>query len=191
MEERGMNERIKKLRRVSMETAPHIDLERARIETEVYKKYEGKVSVPVLRALVLKEYFSRKTLYLGEGELIVGEKGNAPQASPTFPELCCHSEEDMHVMNDRELVSFKVTEEDIKNQVGEIIPYWTGRTVREHLLNQMMIRMPRGDIRLVRFVIEDPDHKTTRVDFSEIYFTVKKTTRDKPFLFQKNRAREP
>ncbi len=49
----------------------------------------------------------------------------------------------------------------------------------------MMIRMPRGDIRLVRFVIEDPDHKTTRVDFSEIYFTVKKTTRDKPFLFQK------
>ena len=137
MEERGMNERIKKLRRVSMETAPHIDLERARIETEVYKKYEGKVSVPVLRALVLKEYFSRKTLYLGEGELIVGEKGNAPQASPTFPELCCHSEEDMHVMNDRELVSFKVTEEDIKNQVGEIIPYWTGRTVREHLLNQM------------------------------------------------------
>ena len=64
MEERGMNERIKMLRKVSMETAPHIDLERANIETEVYKEYEGKVSIPVLRALVLKEYFSRKISHI-------------------------------------------------------------------------------------------------------------------------------
>ena len=49
----------------------------------------------------------------------------------------------------------------------------------------MMIRLPRGDIRLIRFVIEDPDHKKTRINFSEIYFTVKKTANDKPFLFQK------
>ena len=28
-----------------------------------------------MRAMVLKEYFSKKTLYLGDGELIVGEKG--------------------------------------------------------------------------------------------------------------------
>ena len=27
-----------------------------------------------MRSMVLKEYFSKKTLYLGEGELIVGEK---------------------------------------------------------------------------------------------------------------------
>ena len=87
MEERGMNARIKALRKVSMETQPHIDLERALIETEVYKEWEDKVSLPVLRALVLKEYFSKKTLYLGEGELIVGEKGKDPQSSPTFPEL--------------------------------------------------------------------------------------------------------
>ena len=57
MEERGMNARIKALRKVSMETQPHIDLERAKIETEVYKQWEDKVSLPVLRAMVLKEYF--------------------------------------------------------------------------------------------------------------------------------------
>ena len=27
-----------------------------------------------MRAMTLKEYFSKKTLYLGDGELIVGEK---------------------------------------------------------------------------------------------------------------------
>ena len=45
--------------------------------------------------------------------------------------------------------------------------------------------MPRGDIRLVRFLIRDPNGELADVDFSEIYFTVKKTTNDRDFLFQK------
>lgn len=137
MENRGMNERIQMLRRISMETPAHIDLERAIIETEVYKEWEDKVSLPMLRALVLKEYFTRKDLYLGEGELIVGEKGRDPQCSPTFPELCCHSIEDMEVMNARDLVSFKVREEDFKTQEEVIIPYWQGKSMRDKLLNSM------------------------------------------------------
>lgn len=137
MEERGMNARIKALRKVSMETQPHIDLERAKIETEVYKEWEDKVSLPVLRALVLKEYFSKKTLYLGKGELIVGEKGRDPQSSPTFPELTCHTLEDMHVMNDRAVVSYSVTEQDIRDQEEIIIPYWKGKSMRDKLLTGM------------------------------------------------------
>lgn len=100
---RGMNERIQKLRDLSVNTPVHIDLERAKIETDFYKENEGKYSIPVMRSMVLKEYFSKKTLYLGDGELIVGEKGKDPQASPTFPELCCHSVEDMTVMSERDL----------------------------------------------------------------------------------------
>lgn len=90
-----------------------------------------------MRSMVLKEYFSKKTLYLGEGELIVGEKGKDPQASPTFPELCCHSVEDMTVMSERDLVSFHTTEEDRKLQAEEIIPFWKGRSMREKLLAAM------------------------------------------------------
>ena len=127
--DRGCTERIKRLRRLSHSTQPHLDLERAKIETDVYKEYEGSVSVPVLRALVLKEYFSKKTLYLGDDELLVGEKGKDPQCSPTFPELCCHTIEDMHIMNDRKLVNFTVTEDDLKLQEEEIIPYWKNREI--------------------------------------------------------------
>ena len=50
-QERGMNERIKKLRKLSVETQPHIYMERAVLETEAYQMYEGKVSVPELRRL--------------------------------------------------------------------------------------------------------------------------------------------
>lgn len=137
MAKRGMNERIQRLREQSVTTPVHIDLERAKIETDFYKENDGKYSVPVMRAMTLKEYFSKKTLYFGDDELILGEKGKNPQASPTFPELCCHSEEDMKVMSERKLVSFHTTEEDRKLQAAEIIPFWKGRTIREKLLARM------------------------------------------------------
>ncbi len=137
MAKRGMNERIQRLREQSVTTPVHIDLERAKIETDFYKENDGKYSVPVMRAMTLKEYFSKKTLYFGDDELILGEKGKNPQASPTFPELCCHSEEDMKVMSERKLVSFHTTEEDRKLQAAEIIPFWKGRTIREKLLSRM------------------------------------------------------
>ena len=137
MAKRGMNERIQRLREQSVTTPVHIDLERAKIETDFYKENDGKYSVPAMRAMTLKEYFSKKTLYFGDDELILGEKGKNPQASPTFPELCCHSEEDMKVMSERKLVSFHTTEEDRKMQAAEIIPFWKGRTIREKLLSRM------------------------------------------------------
>ena len=69
--------------------------------------------------------------------MIVGEKGNSPQAAPTFPELCCHTVEDMHIMNDRELISFKVREEDYKFQEETIIPFWEKRSIRKKIIDNM------------------------------------------------------
>lgn len=137
MEERGMNARIQKLRRESLETPAHIDMGRTRSMTDTYQKYEGSVSIPELRAQVLKDYFSTKELYLGEGELIVGEKGDSPQASPTFPELCCHTIHDMHVMNDRDLINFKVADEDYDYQENDVIPFWEKRSIRKRILDSM------------------------------------------------------
>ncbi len=137
MGKRGMNERVQALRELSVNTQPHIDMERAKSETETYKKYEGQLSIPELRAQVLYDYFSTKTLYIGEGELIVGEKGDSPHGAPTFPELCCHTVEDMHVMNDRELINFSVKEEDYGYQEDVIIPYWEKRSTRHKILENM------------------------------------------------------
>lgn len=137
MKKRGMNERIQALRELSVTTQPHIDMERAKSETETYKKYEGQLSIPELRAQVLYDYFSTKTLYIGEGELIVGEKGDSPHGAPTFPELCCHTVEDMHVMNDRDLINFSVKEEDYTYQEEVIIPYWEKRSTRHRILENM------------------------------------------------------
>jgi len=112
-------------------------MERALLETEAYKMHEGKVSVPELRALAFKHIMESKTLWIGDGELIVGEKGSAPQSAPSFPEICCHTMEDLKVMNERDLIFFRVAPEDFKAQEDTIIPYWKDRALRDRLLAAM------------------------------------------------------
>jgi formate C-acetyltransferase len=133
----GMNDRIKRLRKQTFEAAPSISIERALIETHFYKQNEGKYPVPVMRALNYYEICKQKTIYIGKDELIVGERGPRPKAVPTFPELTCHSVEDLHVLNTRELQRYTVSREDIDIYEREVIPYWNGRTMRERIFNHV------------------------------------------------------
>lgn len=135
----GMNERIQKLRKLSFETAPSLSIERALIQTEFYKQNYGKYSIPVLRSLNFLEICRQKTIYLGEGELIVGERGPKPKSVPTFPELTCHSIEDFHVLNTREMQRYTIRQEDIDTYEKEIIPYWSGKTMRERIFSHVPI----------------------------------------------------
>ncbi len=116
---------------------PTLSVERGRLVTEAYKKYEGTVSTPVLRALTFKHLMEQKTIYIGPGELIVGERGPGPKATPTYPELCCHTVEDFDVIDKREKTFFKVSDEAKKIQGDEIIPYWEHRAIRTKLLEHM------------------------------------------------------
>ena len=118
-EAHGVTERVRRLREESLNTQPRIYMERALLETEAYEQYEGTVSVPELRALTLRHYFSKKKHFYPQGRADCREKGERPQSAPTFPELCCHTVEDMKVMDQRELIRFAVTEEDLRLQQGE------------------------------------------------------------------------
>lgn len=135
--QRGSFERTKKLRKQSLDTQPFITIERARLMTEGYKKYEGSVEIPVLRALAFKHYMENRTLCINEGELIVGEKGDSPQSTPTYPELCCHTMEDLDIMDRRDIISFKVSDDVKKIHEEEIIPFWKNRQIRAKIVNSM------------------------------------------------------
>ena len=135
--EGGMNGRIKRLRQQNFDTPTTLSIERALIETEFYKKYYGTMSTPVLRARNFYEICKKKTLYIGDDELIVGERGPVPKAVPTFPELTCHSVEDLHTLDTRELQSYHISQEDIDTYEREVIPYWAGKTQRERIFNHV------------------------------------------------------
>jgi trans-4-hydroxy-L-proline dehydratase len=133
----GMNERIQRLRKLSVETEPSLSIERALHETEFYQANEGKYSIPVMRAMNFLDHCKRKTIYIGKDELIVGERGPAPKCVPTFPELTCHSVEDFNVLNTREMQRYTISKEAIETYERKVIPYWTGRTMRERIFSHV------------------------------------------------------
>lgn len=133
----GITERIQRLRKATVEAQPSLSIERALIETRFYQENYGKYPIPILRAKNFYEICRQKTIYIGDDELIVGERGPAPKAVPTFPELTCHSVEDLHVLNTRELQRYTISQEDIDTYEREVIPYWKGRTQRERIFGHV------------------------------------------------------
>ena len=135
--EGGMNDRVKRLHRQSIDTPTTLTIERALIETAFYKENYGKMPNCILRAKNFYEICKKKTIYIGDDELIVGERGPVPKAVPTFPELTCHSVEDLHTLNTRELQPYHISQEDIDTYAREVIPYWEGRTQRERIFSHV------------------------------------------------------
>jgi len=133
-----MNERIKKLRNESLNAINCISAERALLVTEFYKSDTAmQVSVPVRRAKTFEYILKHKYICINDGELIVGERGPAPKATPTYPEVSLHSLQDLNILNKRKKVSFKVDEETRNAFQDVIIPFWTGKSNREKLMANM------------------------------------------------------
>jgi formate C-acetyltransferase len=132
-----MTNRVARLRQESLDAVPRISTERAELMTEFYRQDLGPVSAPVRRALAFKHLMENRTIYLGEGELIVGEKGPAPKATPTYPELCCHTLADLDILDSRDKISFAVSPEARRIYEERIIPYWQGKSMRELIFSQM------------------------------------------------------
>ncbi len=129
-----MNERIERLRKQSLEARPSISPERARLVTEFYKSDVcGRVSNPVRRALAFQYILENKEICINDGELIVGERGPAPKATPTYPEICAHSVDDLRFLDSREKIPFAVDDEIVAFYRSDIIPYWKGRSIRDRI----------------------------------------------------------
>jgi len=133
-----MNDRIRKLREQSLNARPSISSERARIVTEAYRSPEvQRASYPRQRALVFKALMEKKAIFIDEGELIVGERGPAHKATPTYPEVCCHSLEDLEILNSRPKTNYEVNEETLKLYHDEVIPFWRGKAMRDRIFSEM------------------------------------------------------
>ena len=131
-----MNERIKKLRQESLDAKPRISAERALLMTRFYSQ-AGMMSAPMLRAEAFRYLYENKTIYIGDGELIVGERGPEPKATPTYPEVCCHTLKDLDVLDSREKIPFAVDTETRRTYEEEIIPLWHHRTIRERIFAEV------------------------------------------------------
>lgn len=132
-----MNERVRRLRQESLDAPVTLSPERALLLTEFCSREHSLISAPVKRGLAFRYLLEKKEIYLGEGELIVGERGPAPKASSTYPEVCCHTLDDLEALDSREKISFAVSDETRALHEEQIIPYWGGRTLRDLIFREM------------------------------------------------------
>ena len=133
-----MNSRIKKLRSESLTAINTISPERAKLVTEFYKSDISKqVSTPVKRAMTFKHILENKKICINKNELIVGERGPAPKATPTYPEVSLHTMQDLDVLDSRPKVWFRVDNETKETYEKEIIPFWKGNSQRDKIFEQL------------------------------------------------------
>ena len=132
-----LSERVRALRQQSLETVESLSSERAELLTDFYLQENSLCSIPVKRAMSFAYLLEHKTILINPGELIVGEKSDHPKAAPTFPELCCHSLEDLDILNARPLTSFKVSAGTRQAYQEKVIPYWQGKTMRDLIFAEM------------------------------------------------------
>jgi formate C-acetyltransferase len=133
-----MTPRIQSLRTATLAAVPRISIERAKIVTAVAQSPAfAQASIPMQRALVFKAIFEQKQLHIGAGELIVGERGPAPAAVPTYPEICIHTGEDFALLDSREKIPYRVDETTRATHLNEIRPFWEGRSQRERMFREL------------------------------------------------------
>ena len=133
-----MQERIRKLRKQSVIAKPYLSPERAILITKFYQsKIAKQAPVPMKRALAFKHLLENKKICINDGELIVGERGSAPKETPTYPEICCHTLEDLDVLNSRKKIPYAVDERMMRVYRDKIIPFWKGRSIRDLIFDRM------------------------------------------------------
>jgi len=128
-----MNERTRRLRQESLDTPPSISSERAELITDFYRQNAGRWPAPIMRARSFYYLCEHKAIWIGDGELVVGERGPRPKAVPTYPELTCHSLEDLAILNSRPKTWYRVPESCFAAYERSVIPYWRGRSMRDRM----------------------------------------------------------
>ncbi len=133
-----MNERINNLRENSLAAEPVMSHQRAELLTQFYQSGKARGhSIPVTRALAFQYIMEHKKIFVMKGELIVGERGEFPKSTPTYPEIVLHSLEDLEKLDKRKKQFFRVTEETRKVYQEKIIPFWEGKTIRDNMFRAL------------------------------------------------------
>ncbi|MCT4625943.1 glycyl radical protein [Halodesulfovibrio sp.] len=123
-------ERVSQALERFVNTAPAICAERAVLLTESYKATEGQ-PIAIRRAKALENVLANMSVFIQEGELIVGNQCSMPRSAPIFPEFSCKwVEEELDRLEKRTADVFLISEET-KEKLRSAFTYWDGRTTNE------------------------------------------------------------
>ena len=123
--------RTQELREWIRNVTPQICPERAVLITESFCSTEGE-PIALRRAKAMQHILKNMTIWIHEGELIVGNAASTPRSSPIFPETTTNwVKKELGTFWDRPVDKFYVSEETYRVLMEEVFPYWEGKTVED------------------------------------------------------------
>ena len=126
--------RVNYLRQKFLDEKYWIDIERLRLVTETYKKYENKVPRKILCARAFENVLLNTTLYIYDQDLIVGEIAAPAKASPIFSEFSVNwiiDEIENSPFEERAHDEFYIRNDEERAEIVELCKWWQGRTVAD------------------------------------------------------------
>ena len=151
------DERLKNIKRRLLENKRRIDLERARLTTEIYQQTEGE-PMPVRRAKMLLHLVRNLTITIYPDEMIVGNRTHLPRMGVIAPEGAVNwVDRELDSLPTRPQDPFNIEPEEINELRETIFPYWRGRTL-EDLVAQRMPEQVAAVIRGKAFSVNQTDH---------------------------------
>lgn len=127
-ETKQITKRIAWLREKVLSTKPSVCTERAKFYTEVYRENEDQ-PVIIKRALALEKTLKEMSIFIDDGELIVGNQSSQHRAAPIFPEYAVDwLPEEMDELDKRPGDAFYITEAH-KAELREIATWWKGKVL--------------------------------------------------------------
>jgi len=125
-----VSERIAKLKERILSAVPTVCTERARFYTEAYREHEN-TPVILKRAFALEKTLKGMTVFIDDGELIVGNQSSELRAAPIFPEYVTNwIINELDEFDKRPGDAFYITDEQ-KTELKELCKWWEGRTLIE------------------------------------------------------------
>lgn len=123
----SMTERVAKLKQMQSDAKPSMSAERARLATEAAEAYA--FEPPVLqKAYMLSHILRHQTIFIQEGELVVGNQTDRPRCAPVFPEF--NSEwivEEIDEFASRKSDPLQLSQTD-REELLRILPRWKGKS---------------------------------------------------------------
>lgn len=133
-----ISQRVKDVRDESRTKKPLISSERAEILTDFYKNHNNPDdSIPVQRAKSFHYLLSHMSIPIEKGQCIIGIRGTDIKEVPTYPEICCHTLKDLHILDSRKKNPYLVSKEVKEVYKKEIIPFWNDKNIRKTIFEKM------------------------------------------------------
>lgn len=121
---------------------PEMCCERAVIYTEVYQQNEDLPAV-LKRAKALRRTLEEMSIFIQEGEVIVGHPASRPRSAEVFPEVNIAFMAELDQFETREYNRLKVSPQVKKTLLG-LQPYWEGKCPHDYLSARRSDSIKRG-----------------------------------------------